>query len=142
MIFQNKKIQISNKNSVEYISKEYEGVIRYKEVEFNRHWNILNLTGDQTLINLQLFLQADETNFLEYQFKNLKIGNVYSGIKNIGKIKLTRPKTSLNINADFSNIQAENYKSSLLFYNSNLEKKWKYLDFELTLNAERQDNFG
>ena len=40
-----------------------------------------------------------------------------------------------------SDIQAENYRTSLLFYNSNLIKKWKYLDFDLTLNSEIQDNF-
>ena len=141
LIFQNKKIQISSKNSVEYISKEYEGVIRYKEVEFDRNWNISNIIGNQTLLNHQLFLLADENNFLEYQFQNLRIGDTYYGVKNIGKIKLNRSKTELNINADFSDIQAENYKSSLLFYNSNLIKKMKYLDFGLTLNSERQDNF-
>ena len=93
------------------------------------------------MLNHQLLLLADENNFLEYQFQNLRIGKTYSGVKNIGKIKYIKSKTELNITADFSDIQAENYKSSLLFYNSHLVKKWKYLDFDLTLNSEKQDNF-
>ena len=141
LILKNKKMQISSKNSVEYINEKYEGVIRYKEVEFNRKWNIPDIIGNQTLLNHQLLLLADENNFLEYQFQNLRIGDTYSGVKNIGKIKYLKSETELNINADFSDIQAENYKSSLLFYNSHLVKKWKYLDFDLTLNSEKQDNF-
>ena len=141
LIFKNKKIQISSRNSIEYINEKYDGVIRYKEVEFDRNWNISNIIGNQILLNNQLFLQADENNFLEYQFQNLRIGNDYSGVKNIGKIKYLKSKTELDINVDFSNIQAENYSTSLLFYNSNLIKKWKYFDFVLTLNSERKNNF-
>ena len=56
IILKNKKIQIENKNSIEYINEKYEGVIRYKEVEFDRRWNAASIIGNQTLLTHQLLL--------------------------------------------------------------------------------------
>ena len=140
IIFKNKKIHIESKNSIEYINEKYEGVIRYKEVEFNRKWNAASIIGNQTLLSHQLLLKSDENNFLDYIFQNLRIGNTYSGIKNIATIKYLKSKTEFNINADFSNIQSENYNSSLLFWKSNLMKKWKFFDVNLAFYSDKQKN--
>ena len=127
---------------MEYISKEYKGVIRYKEVEFDRNWNISNIIGNKTLLNHQLFLLADENNFLEYQYQNLRIGDTYYGVKNIGKIKYEQIKNRIKYKCGFLGHTSRKLQVfTYCFIIRSLVKKWKYLDFDLTLNSERQNNF-
>ena len=44
---------------MEYIHKNYSGINRYKEVEFDRNWNTNNAIGNQTLINSHQMLNVN-----------------------------------------------------------------------------------
>ena len=135
-IFNNDKWKISSLNYLEYIQKNYSGINRYKEVEFNRNWDINNTIGNQTLINSQLKIEKKNSGFIQFNFQNLKIGSEYSAMKNYLLLKHESEKEETNISGNLSFVKTNEFNSILLFYKSNTQRKFKYFNVNIDFNIE------
>ena len=135
-IINNNKWKISSLNYMEYIHKNYSGINRYKEVEFDRNWNTNNAIGNQTLINSQIRIERKNSGFIQYNFQNLKIGEEYSALKNSFILKQKTKKEEININGNLSSTQTDELSSLLIFYKSNARRNFKYFDVNIELNLE------
>lgn len=74
---------------IESISKNYERIERFREVEFERNWNIQQLTSkeDQILTTAKLYFNHSKNGFFKYGFNSYLIREDFNGYKNDFKIK-------------------------------------------------------
>ena len=73
---------------IESISKNYERIERFREVEFERNWNIQQLTSkeDQILTTAKLYFNHSKNGFFKYGFNSYLIREDFNGYKNDFKI--------------------------------------------------------
>ena len=135
-LINSKTWQLITRNSLELIAENYTGINKYREIEFGRNWNIINVDGNQLLQKNELILLKKNTELLKYQYQNLKIGEHYSGFRNSLVLNYKKDKVRLKSDGKLSVIKINDYSSSLLFYNSNLNYKMKYFDVDISFNIE------
>ncbi|AOW21400.1 hypothetical protein [Urechidicola croceus] len=108
----------------ESITDNFESIQRFRNVEFNRDWNILNPLGDQQLLNATLGYSNDENGIISYNFEQLKFSDSFDGNRH-----------NVFANLHFDNLKI-NLISSLLKSISTLEEN----NFN-RLNANAKYNF-
>lgn len=139
-IINTEKWKLISENSVEFIDERYEGINKFNEIEFERNWNINNLTGDRILQDYRVSLLKNNTDFLKYQFQILNISNNYSGYKNSFQLDYTIKNLSLKSDGNLSSVNPNNYASSLLFFNTSINYNSENFHSFLTLNIENIEN--
>jgi len=74
----------------EFAGKDFKPVERYRNVEFNRDWNlgIVNSLQDEQLASLKMNFLKTETGSLSYQFKSFFRGNEYKGLMHGAGVRL------------------------------------------------------
>ena len=84
----NQKWRINQELGIESISKNYERIERFREVEFERNWNIQQLIKkqDQILSSAKIDLTHLENGFLKYGINSFWIREDFNGFKNEIKI--------------------------------------------------------
>ena len=84
----NQKWRINQELGIESISKNYERIERFREVEFERNWNIQQLIKkqDQILSSAKIDLTHLENGFLKYGINSFWIKEDFNGFKNEIKI--------------------------------------------------------
>ena len=84
----NQKWTINQELGIESISKNYERIERFREVEFERNWNIQQLIKkqDQILSAAKIDLTHLENGFLKYGINSFWIREDFNGFKNEIKI--------------------------------------------------------
>ena len=99
-----KKWELNQQYRIESISKDYSRIERFREVEFERNWNIQNLikTKDQLLSSAKINLKHLENGLFQYQLNSYFIKDDFNGYKNDFKIKWNK-KVNLNFNGSLMN---------------------------------------
>ena len=95
---------INQSYKIESISKNYERIERFREVEFERNWNIqqLIINEDQILSSAKINLKHIENGLFQYGLNSFFIKNDFNGYKNDLKIKWNK-KVYLNFNGSLLN---------------------------------------
>lgn len=81
----------------EYVHQNFATEQRFTNVEFNRDWNIINLTGNRNLFNL-LFKLNNKKSSYDYGINLMSYAANYSGIKHDFKSEVQLKKTILSAN--------------------------------------------
>ncbi len=89
---------LNHNSSIELIQKNFNRIERFREVEFERNWNILDviLQEDQLLGKSQFDLLHNKNGKLRYTFNTFILKDTFSGIKNDIEIKWAK-----NVYAEF-----------------------------------------
>ncbi|MGD0710010.1 MAG: hypothetical protein ABR968_02400 [Bacteroidales bacterium] len=68
----------------EYTSKYFSPIDRYRDVEFERDWNLTSLTQsmDENITSLKFSLSDSKKNFTSYQFQSFLASPQYTGFRN------------------------------------------------------------
>ena len=98
MIGFNKKLKISSSSNIyskldlKYIDKNFESIERIFSSEFERDWgyevNSFN-AQNQTLANASFGFRKSNLGSVDYTLESLKLGNLFSGKKNVLKVNLS-----------------------------------------------------
>ncbi|MCF6180520.1 hypothetical protein [Lutibacter sp.] len=80
-IIYSKKWELKSQLGLDYIDAHFKSIQRIQNIEFNRDWNIVNLTGKQQLITTGLQLNNQQNSSITYKFENLLLGNSFTGNK-------------------------------------------------------------
>ena len=113
------KWELNQQYRIESISKDFRRIERFREVEFERNWNIQNLITpkDQLLSSARINLKHLENGLFQYQLNSYFIKDEFNGYKNDFKIKWNK---QVNLNFDGSNSNGQ-------FNTSFLRHKTDYL---------------
>ncbi len=123
--FENKNIlkekwELNQQYRIESISKDYRRIERFREVEFERNWNIQNLitTKDQLLSSAKINLKHLENGLFQYQLNSYFIKDEFNGYKNDFKIKWNK-KVNLNFDGSLMNSDGQ-FNTSFLRHKTDL----------------------
>jgi hypothetical protein len=98
------KWELNQQYRIESISKDYRRIERFREVEFERNWNIQNLITpkNQLLSSAKINLKHLENGLFQYQLNSYFIKDDFNGYKNDFKIKWSK-KVNLNFDGSLMN---------------------------------------
>lgn len=114
------KWELNQQYRIESISKDYRRIERFREVEFERNWNIQNLitTKDQLLSSAKINLKHLENGLFQYQLNSYLIKDEFNGYKNDFKIKWNK-KVNLNFDGSLMNSDGQ-FNTSFLRHKTDL----------------------
>ena len=114
------KWELNQQYRIESISKDYRRIERFREVEFERNWNIQNLitTKDQLLSSAKINLKHLENGLFQYQLNSYIIKDDFNGFKNNFKIKWNK-KVNLNFDGSLMNSDGQ-FNTSFLRHKTDL----------------------
>ena len=122
----------------EYLSENFQTIETFRNIEFNRDWNIINPTGNQQLINAGLYLSNKEKGIITYNFEKLKYSDSFDGNRHtiIGNLKLN--KFTFNFNSSLMNsetINQDNY-----FFRLNATTKYNFKNSWIGARVNTENN--
>ena len=114
------KWELNQQYRIESISKDFRRIERFREVEFERNWNIQNLITpkDQLLSSARINLKHLENGLFQYQLNSYFIKNDFNGYKNDFKIKWHK-KVKLNFDGSLMNSNGQ-FNTSFLRHKTDL----------------------
>ena len=114
------KWELNQQYRIESISKDYRRIERFREVEFERNWNIQNLITrkDQLLSSAKINLKHLENGLFQYQLNSYFIKDEFNGYKNDFKIKWNK-KVNLNFDGSLMNSDGQ-FNTSFLRHKTDL----------------------
>ena len=123
-----KKWELKSSLSLDYINANFKSVERVQNIEFNRNWNITNLTGNQQLITTELQLFNKKNSTIHYAFENLTLGGGFTGNKHHVFGNIIHRNLFLNFDGSVlcntSEIRKGTFSRYYLTSTYNLEKSW------------------
>jgi len=134
-----KKWELKSNFDIDYIGTNFKSVERLQDIEFNRDWNILNLTGSQQLITTGLQLFNKKNSSINYEFENLKLGNGFTGNKHTLFGNIIHKKLAIRFNGSILSNTSEIEKGTFSRYAItsiyNTSKSWVGINF----NGEKNE---
>ena len=114
------KWELNQQYRIESISKDFRRIERFREVEFERNWNIQNLITpkDQLLSSARINLKHLENGLFQYQLNSYFIKDDFNGYKNDFKIKWNK-KVNLNFDGSLMNSNGQ-FNTSFLRHKTDL----------------------
>ena len=114
------KWELNQQYRIESISKDFRRIERFREVEFERNWNIQNLITpkDQLLSSARINLKHLENGLFQYQLNSYYIKDDFNGYKNDFKIKWNK-KVNLNFDGSLMNSNGQ-FNTSFLRHKTDL----------------------
>lgn len=91
-----KKWDLKSYINFENISKNFQTIQRFRNIEFNRDWNIVDAFGNQQLINSTLTYSNEKNGEINYEFEKLNFSDSFDGTKHQigGNLKFENLKLS------------------------------------------------
>ena len=114
------KWELNQQYRMESISKDYKRIERFREVEFERNWNIQNLITqkDQLLSSAKINLKHVDNGLFQYRLNSYFIKNDFNGYKNDFKIRWNN-KVNINFDGSLMNSDGE-FNTSFLRHKTDL----------------------
>ena len=123
-----KKLKLTSDVNYLFIHKNFKTIQRFQSVEFNRDWNLVNPSGNQQQIGVDISLKNGEENFLTYSFQQLKFSDNFDGNKHLIKSKMQFNTTSFYTNSSFlsnnSSLQNNNFLRVKAGLEQSLSSSW------------------
>ncbi|WP_233131572.1 hypothetical protein [Tenacibaculum holothuriorum] len=140
------KWKLKSNLKYKFIQDNFKTVERFQNVEFNRDWNLLNPTGNQHEIGVELILQKKRDQYISYAFNHLNFTNSFNGNKHQIQSKFRSEKTSFSFDGSMLNNTSIRAKDQFFRMKSSVERSFnKYwiggkLGFETNQQKEQNTN--
>ncbi len=96
-----KKWKVASAINFEFVDNNFKTVERFRDVEFNRDWDILNPLGNQRLVQASISIEKDSANTLNYSFENLNFSKNFKGTKHNLNTNYSNKKTQIKATGSF-----------------------------------------
>ncbi len=134
-----KKWKIKTALNFEFIEDNFKTVERFRNIEFNRDWDIVNPLGSQQLFEAVIEFKKDSVNSLNYSFENLHFSENFDGIKHNLNTKLHFKKTRLNAMGSLLKNETSLTKTDFLRWYSVARQDFKKSWIGAKFNTEYND---
>ncbi len=123
------------------IQNNFKTIERLFTIEFNRDWNLTNISGTQSLLTSGLNFDFKENGFAKYQLEKLDFSNNFSGTRHIVQGNFKTKNISLQQNSSFLN-STGSVSNTTFFRNQSrgkyhFNKNWVGSSFRLEDNQEK-----
>lgn len=134
-----KGLKLLNIVNYEYTGKYFRQIERYRNVEFERDWNLgtTSILNDEHISSIQTTLIKPSIYSLGYQLRSYNKGSEYKGLMNVGNANINVKKFALISTASYLNTDGLNTKTKYFRHSADLSRPvWK-LRAGIKENAER-----
>lgn len=124
----------------EYVAKRFKAIERFRSVEFNRDWNILNFNDSlaQQFWEAGIGFNNSKWANISYSFKNFQAEDEYNGKKNTIGFVLNPGIVDIRFNG--SHLSSEEFASNSSFYRHKTIAKIILKPFSIGVEDEFEDN--
>lgn len=123
------------------IQDNFKTIERLFTVEFNRDWNLTNISGTKSLLTSGLIFNFNEKGTAKYQLEKLDLSNTFSGTKHIVQLNFKTKKLTLQQNSSYlkssGSISNTNFLRNQTRGKYNFKKNWIGSSFRLEDNQEK-----
>ena len=131
-----KKWNLKSSVNFETVTADFKTIQRFRNIEFNRDWNIINPSGDQQLFNTSFLYSNQKNDAITYNYEQLNYGDAFDGNRhsisvnlNYGNLKIDALSSLLNSE---SLSEKNNFKRLQALSTYHFNKSW----IGLKVNAE------
>ncbi len=112
----------------EYVQQYFQPIERFRTVEFDRDWNLNNITtrADEQLPGLHLSFENRRNQFFTYRFKSFLKGSQYKGYRHSLDLAYDVKNFFITFNGSYLTSDAPSYSSTFFRQNGQLQKKFKW----------------
>lgn len=126
----------------EFIGRDFKTIERFRNIEFNRDWDLVNPLGGQQFVNGGVSYQKDSVGFVNYTFENLRFSENFNGTKHNFTSALKLKTTQFSVQGSLLNNDNEQTKTEFLrFYSLAKQyfgKKWIGVQFNTEYNNREE----
>ncbi len=135
----NNKWKIGSALNFEFVNENFKTIERFRNVEFNRDWDILNPLGNQRLLQAAISIEKDSVNRLNYSFETLRFSENFNGIKH--NLNSNFSTKSIHVKAKGSFLKNETEVNETTFFRmySDAQRHFKNGWIGAKLNTEHND---
>ena len=134
----NNKWKLKSSLSHEFINKEFAPIERYRNIEFERDWNITKeQASNENISRLKLLLEDNKVNTVGYTLEHFLKDDLYKGFRNSGKLYFTKYNFHLSSTSSFLHSENKKHTSEFLRYRAKLIKKTSLLNMGIQNESER-----
>ncbi|CAM1341629.1 hypothetical protein [Tenacibaculum amylolyticum] len=117
--------KLSSNVDYEFVQENFRTVQRFRTVEFNRDWNLRNITGNQHQLATAFRLEKAKENFVSYRFNHLTFSDNFNGNKHEIIANFQNKKTRFGVQGNILNNTSNLEKDAFFRLNSTLEHSFK-----------------
>lgn len=131
------QIKLQSTASYEFVQDRFKPLERFRQVEFNRDWNIPQQSTSQNehLGFVNLAITKENLGRISYQFGTYLHGNAFTGTQHIALFELKQKSYFLHAKADFMQQKSTSYVGNFFRPTLHVEKQFKKLA-SLTLGSK------
>ena len=122
----------------DFLHENFKSIQRIYNVEFSRDWGISNSSGNQSLVQSEIFLSDKKDKEFTYGFELLKLGETYSGNRHNFHSKIRIKNTSFTSSTSFLN--NSNQQESTSFLRAKAQIKHSFEKYWLGASLSTEDN--
>jgi hypothetical protein len=125
----------------EYVNRDFKPIERYRNVEFERDWNLGTSTiyNDENIGSASVALSKLSTGSLSYMVKNYMKGSAYNGLSHAVGINSMLAKFVLNGNASLLNTKGVNQRTQYYKHGLDLSRSFWKLTAGVKENTEHNE---
>lgn len=120
---------LTSELSHEYVDKFFTPIERYRDVEFERDWNMANIKGKtvENISGLKFSFADKKKNFAGYQLRSFLAGTQYNGLQNMVNVNLEKKGFLLTFTGSLLNSQDTINSTRFIRSKARLSKKMSWL---------------
>ncbi len=123
----------------ETIDQDFRTIERFRNIEFNRDWDLVNPLGNQQFLKASIAYQNKEKGIVSYAFENLRFSENFNGLRHNILSNLQLNKTAINISGSFLSNDNELTETEFLRWYSTIKQHFKRNWIGIKFNAEEND---
>ena len=141
-----KEWQLTSNLNFELINRDFKTIERFRNIEFNRDWDLINPLGNQQLYTTSLNLSNADKGSILYRFDYLEFSENFKGNKHNILADLKLKKSRIKVDGNFLINDAELYKSNFFRWYSKADhhfaKNWIGIKFNAEQNKREEKSNG
>ncbi len=122
--------KLANVINYEYKGKYFQPIERYRNVEFERDWNLgtTSIIKDEHISTFQSTLVKPSFLTLTYQLQSFIKGSAYQGLMNRGNGNVKWKKFTMLVNGSYLNTEGQNTLTKYLRHSTDISRPvWKFI---------------
>ena len=134
------KNKLTTSANYQHINKCFKPIERFKTAEFERDWNLNNLSNkkfNENLFNMKVDYLNEKFGSAQYNFDYLNKGKFFNANKNAVKTNIKRNKFDFNFTGSWLNSKYDKNQTDFLRYNASLSKQISFFSIGVKNDFEK-----
>lgn len=115
----------SLQGNARFIHQHFKPIERLYSIEFDRDWNVLTTTGNQSLVSVGITAQPNENSTINYTAERLEYTDSYQGIRQNVTVDYKTKHWKVTSQSSYLTADATTQTSNILRSNNEIKYHWK-----------------